>query len=231
MKSLNEIKDNLELFEKRFGFPLAEAQQGSDIWFKAKLGVVSASNAYRAVAKRDSNTRLTYMSELVAQICTGLMEEMNNKYVEWGTTHEDAARSHYEFSTGLTMTQLPFVFRDDNFREGCSPDGLVSSTKGAEIKCPFNSVHYVKFFAENTIKSEYQWQYQYTMRVMNAGSWDFCQYDPRMRKNPLKKLLAILITLSKKTNMFDEIEKNFCQSFFTTLMICVIAIGIILLII
>lgn len=188
MKSLAEIQTNLDVFEKKYGFPVHGSQQGSAAWFNAKLGVISASNAARAVAKKDSETRLTYMSELVAQVCTGLMEEMNNKYVEWGNSHEDAARSSYEFFTGFTMTQVPFVFKDDGFREGCSPDGFVSDTKGAEIKCPFNSVHFIKFLAEDSIKPEYQWQYQFTMRVLGAEEWDFVQYDPRMKKSPLKVL-------------------------------------------
>lgn len=207
MKTLIEINNTLESFEKKFGLSLADAQQGSEKWFRAKLGVVSASNASKAVAKRDSETRLTYMSELVAQICTGMIEEINSKYMDWGNTHEDAARSHYEFMTGQTMTQVPFVFKDDTFREGCSPDGLVSALKGAEIKCPFNSVHYVKFFAEGSIKSEYQWQYQYTMRVMGADKWDFCQYDPRMKKNPLK-----ILTVERddeKQRAFDDLIPAF----------------------
>lgn len=207
MKTLSEIQATLETFEKKFGISVADAQQGSDAWFKVKLGVISASNASKVVAKRDSDTRLTYMSELVAQVCTGLMEEMNNKYVEWGTTHEDAARSHYEFMTGLTMNQVPFVFKDDSFREGCSPDGLVSALKGAEIKCPFNTVHYIKFIAEEKIKPEYQWQCQYTLRVMGADAWDFCQYDPRMRKNPLKVLTVERD--EEKQRAFDDLVPAF----------------------
>lgn len=207
MKTLADIESTLKAFETKFGLSLVDAQQGSEMWFRAKLGVVSASNASKAVAKRDSETRLTYMSELVAQICTGMIEEINNKYMDWGNTHEDAARSHYEFMTGQTMTQVPFVFKDDSFREGCSPDGLVSALKGAEIKCPFNSVHYVKFFTEGSIKPEYQWQYQYTMRIMGADSWDFCQYDPRMKKNPLK-----ILTVERdeeKQRAFDDLIPAF----------------------
>jgi exodeoxyribonuclease (lambda-induced) len=207
MKNLTDVQKNLEAFEKKFGLPILGAQQGSAAWFSAKLGVISASNAAKAVAKKDSETRLTYMSELVAQVCTGLIEELNNRYVEWGNSHEDAARSHYEFSTGLTMVQLPFVFKDDNFREGCSPDGIVSDSKGAEIKCPFNSVHFVKFFTEDSIKPEYQWQYQYTMRIMECDEWDFVQYDPRMKKNPLKILTVKRDVEKQKT--FDDLIPQF----------------------
>lgn len=185
MKSLSEINALLARFEKKFGYQIGGAEQGSEAWFRAKLGVISASNASKAVAKKDSDTRLTYMCELVAQVCTGLQNEIKAIAMEWGNQHEDAARAYYEFSSGLTMTKLPFVFKDDSYRVGCSPDGLVNDRKGAEIKCPFDSGNFIKFLCEARIKPEWQWQCQFTMNVLGAEQWDFCQYDPRMQKNML----------------------------------------------
>lgn len=188
MKSPKVIAQTLQVFENRFqtGVDLSQAQQGSAIWHKLRLGVVTASNAYRAVAKKDSETRATYLAELVAQVCTGVPEEINSKHMDWGKQHEDAARAAYEFSTGLTVTQVPFVFRDETFRTGCSPDGIVSAKKGAEIKCPWSSSNYVKFLLDDKIKPEYVWQYQFTLWVMGAEEWDFNQYDPRMKNQPSK---------------------------------------------
>lgn len=209
MKSLNNISEILTGFEKQYGLEIQKAQQGSEAWFKAKLGVISASNASKVVAKKDSDTRLTYMSELVAQVCTGVMEEINSKYMEWGNQHEGAARSSYEFATDSTMTQLPFVFKDSKFREGCSPDGIVSDSKGVEIKCPFNTVHYIKFLTDEKIKSEYAWQCQYTLRVMEADEWDFVQYDPRMKAKPLH-----VLTIGRdeeKQKAFDDLIPAFIE--------------------
>lgn len=199
MKSLNDVNSLLKSFENKFGIPISDAVQGSDAWFKLKLGVLSASNASKIVAKKDSETRATYMAELVAQVATGIMEEISSKYLDWGNQHEDAARSCYEFETGADMIQLPFVFKDNSFREGCSPDGIVSDKKGAEIKCPFNSVHYIKFLTDDKIKPEYVWQYQFTLRVMDADEWDFVQYDPRMKVSPLKVLTVTKDEEKQKT--------------------------------
>lgn len=209
MKTLAEINQTLKAFEQVFGLPVQNSTQGSETWLKLKLGVISASNASKVVAKRDSDTRFTYMSELVAQVCTGISEEVNGKALDWGNQQEDAARSCYEFSTGLTMTQLPFVFRDALFREGCSPDGIVTSKKGVEIKCPFNTAHFIKFFADDYIKPEYVWQYQYTLRVLGADEWDFVQYDPRMKKNPMK-----ILTVQRddaKQKVFDDMVPMFIE--------------------
>lgn len=207
MKTLGEINSLLETFNSKYGIDLINGAQGTENWFKAKLGVLSASNASKIVAKKDSETRHTYMSELVAQVCTGIMEEINSKYIDWGNQHEDAARSSYEFSEGVTTKKVAFVFKDNTFREGCSPDGIVNDKKGAEIKCPFNTVHFVKFLTEDKIKSEYVWQYQYTLRVMDADEWDFVQYDPRMKKNPLK-VLTVKKDLEKQ-KVFDDMVPEF----------------------
>ena len=206
MKSLNEIRENLKAFENQFGIPVLDSIQGSDAWFKLKLGVISASNASKVVAKKDSETRNTYMCQLVAQVCTGIMDEINGKALDWGKQTEDSARACYEFSTGATMTQLPFVYKDGLFREGCSPDGIVSPTKGVEIKCPFNTVNYIQFLANGHIKPEYVWQYQYTMRVMGAKEWDFVQYDPRMKTTPIK-IVTISVDEEKQKTMDDAVPQ------------------------
>lgn len=200
MKTLDEIYKSLDAFSKKFGIPVVDAQQGSEIWYLLKLGVISASNISRAVAKKGTETRLTYMAELVGQIATGLMEDINSKYVEWGNDHEDAARASYEFANGCTVQRLPFVFRDGTYREGCSPDGLITG-KGIEIKCPYNTVHYIKFLTEDSVKPEYKWQYQHTLRVLDAEEWDFVQFDPRMKKNPMH-----VVTVKRDPDMQTKMD-------------------------
>lgn len=206
MKSLDQINKLLEGFEKKYGISVADSQQGSEAWFKLKLGVISASDASKVVAKKDSDTRFSYMCKLVAQVCTGVIEEINSKAMDWGNQHEDAARAHYEFSEHVSMTRLPFVFKDKTYREGCSPDGLVSSTKGAEIKCPFNTENFIKFADKNFIKPEYVWQCQFTLRVMEAEEWDFVQYDPRMKKNPMS-IFSVKRDAEKQQKLDDMVPE------------------------
>ena len=209
MKSFKEISALYDAFERKYGIAIADAQQGSEMWQILKLGVVSASNVSKAVAKAGSETRNTYMAELCAQIGTGTFEELNSKYLEWGNFHEDAARSYYEFSTGNVVKELPFVFKNDSFRAGCSPDGIVSESKGVEIKCPYNATHFIKFLVEDKIKPEYVWQYQFSLWVMDAESWDFVQYHPSMKKNPMKVLTVYRD--KKKWDIFDELIPAFIE--------------------
>lgn len=206
MKTMSQINRLLESFENKFNTTVLNAKQGSDEWFNLKLGVISASNASKVVAKKDSETRNTYMMELVAQICTGDQEELNSKYLEWGNQFEAAARSSYEFESGQNIIQVPFVFKDEDFREGCSPDGIINDKKGVEIKCPYNAVHYVKFLSDDKIKPEYVWQYQFTMRVMGSDEWDFVQYHPNMKTKPLK-ILTVKKDLEKQKQLDDSVPQ------------------------
>lgn len=202
MKSQVNIQKDLMLFEAKFGLPVSEALQGSETWMNMKLGVLSASNAHKIVAKKDSETRFTYMSELVAQVCTGIFEEINSKHLDWGNQHEDAARSCYEFATGYNCTKVPFVFKDSSFRAGCSPDSLIfEKDRGLEIKCPFNTVHFVKFLTEDKLKSEYVWQNQMQMWVTDAVVWDAVQYDPRMKTKPMHS-----VTVERDEKAFKTLD-------------------------
>ncbi len=185
MKTQSDIDKTLAVFEKKFGLIVRGAPQLSDAWFHMKLGVISASNASRAVSKKGTATRNTFLCELVAEVCTSVIEEQSFKQMEWGKQHEAAARSSYEFANAVKMTPLSFVFKDETFRAGCSPDGIVSATKGAEIKCPWDTANYVKFLVGDEVKAEWEWQNEFTMWVMGAGEWDVVQFDPRMKTKPL----------------------------------------------
>lgn len=187
MKTLADIEKLLKKFDNKFALNSTDAAQQSEIWYQLKLGVISASNASKVVAGKTTDTRLSYMCELVAQVCTGNMEEINTKYTDWGNQNEAAARSTYEMDRGSSISPVLFIFKDESFRAGCSPDGIVTDLgRGVEIKCPFNSAHFIKFLTEDKIKPEYHWQTQFTLWTADADEWDFMQYDPRMKTIPYK---------------------------------------------
>jgi len=204
VKTLAEIESVLRAFEKKTGIAAIGAQQGSGAWLVMKLGVLSASNIHRITGKPGNQTRETFLYEIVSEVCTGVAEEMNFKQMDWGKAHEDAARASYEFASGKNIVQVPFVFKDENFREGCSPDGLVGTRTGAEIKCPWDSTNYIKFLVADRIKPEWEWQAQFCMRVLDADSWDFCQYDPRMKTKPLH-IVVVPRDLEKQKFLDDAV--------------------------
>ncbi|NJM09409.1 MAG: YqaJ viral recombinase family protein [Bdellovibrionaceae bacterium] len=188
MKTLAEINAHLEAWGREFGLPIKDLeQQGSaKSWFDIRLGVATGSNASKIVAKKDSGTRATYMAELVAQVCTAARQEkFDFEALKWGREHEEAARRLYAFQTNNEIVQVGFVFKDESFRVGYSPDFLIKQAGvlragGGEIKCPFNSANYIKFATGQDLKSEYEWQMNFAIWVLGSEFYDFCQYDPRM---------------------------------------------------
>lgn len=190
MKTLAKINELLQEFEQKFGLPVRGMEQRSEAWFQVKLGVISASRFSEAVAKKESATRLTYMAELVAQVCTSVIEEQSFKQTEWGEQHEDAARSSYEFIAGVRVTPLGFAFKDNSFRVGCSPDGAIFPLKPNEIKCPWDTANYIKFLTEGIQKPEWRWQNQGTLYVLDADEIDVTQYDPRMKVKPIHSIIV-----------------------------------------
>lgn len=187
---------------------IINVEQGSDAWLKAKLGVISASNISKVLAKKGSDTRNGYMAELIGQICTQQFEEINAKALEFGKVNEVSARAAYEFESGNTVELAGFIYGPDK-RTGCSPDGMVTKlNKGVEIKVPFTSKVFIEFLTMGKIKKEYQMQCQFSLYVTGFSTWDFVNFNPRMKKNQIH---FVTIERDEETmKLFDEAIPEFC---------------------
>lgn len=224
MKTLNNLEQQVKSFQDKFGVDIIKAEQGSLAWLQTRLGVITASEVHKAVAKLGTETRNTYMCQLVSEVATGFVEEINSKYLDWGKMHEAAARASYEFQNDCEIENVGFIFKDDSFREGASLDGFIKgSNKIIEIKCPYNPTNYIKFVVEDKIKAEYMWQYQFQMRVTGADIADFAQFDPRMNVTPFK---AITVERDPEyQKKFDEMIPQFISDMDTMLEMVGISFG------
>lgn len=224
MKNLTNLEQQVKSFQDKFGVDIIKAEQGSLAWLQTRLGVITASEVHKAVAKLGTETRNTYMCQLVSEVATGFVEEINSKYLDWGKMHEAAARASYEFQNDCEIESVNFIFKDDTFREGASLDGFIKgSNKIIEIKCPYNPTNYIKFVVEDKIKAEYMWQYQFQMRVTGADVADFAQFDPRMNVTPFK---AITVERdSEFQKKFDEMIPQFISDMDTMLEMVGISFG------
>lgn len=207
MKTLKQVNELLDLFHAKYGLNIKESKQGSEEWFTAKLGVLSASNASKIVAKRDSQARETYMCQLVAQVCTGILPDIDSKHMDWGKLYEDSARASYEFETGSKIIELPFVYKDETFRCGASPDGILDNlvSTPCELKSPYNSENHIKFIAIEKIKPEYDWQLQFSMWVMGSDIWEMGSYDERMQGGKIFVVKEFRADPEKQKRLDDEV--------------------------
>lgn len=156
--------------------------QGTDEWFRARLGNVTPSRlidimpgprGYRA-------SRNNYIAEKVCERLTGeIPESFTSKAMEWGTNTEPLARAAYEAHTGVMVTEVGYLPHPTIDHFGGSPDALVGDDGLIEIKCPNTATH-IDTLINGTVKPDYMWQ-MYGYMIITDRLWcDFVSYDPRM---------------------------------------------------
>lgn len=159
-----------------------DCEQGTEEWFAARLGFVTASH-FKDVLNKKSG-RETYMLRLLGERVTGIREESySNKYMEDGTELEPEAREHFEWIMNTTVEQVGFVEKSDDV--GCSPDGLIEGGEGLlEIKCPKLTTH-LKYIIKGVLPATYKAQVQGQLWVCERQWCVFMSYCPDYEKEPM----------------------------------------------
>lgn len=198
---MRNFDEELKAYSETLGFEASIVEQGSSDWLTMRAGVVSASMADNLLAKLGTAKRYGYMAELVAQVCTGqIPEQINARALQWGKDNEEAARMAYSASTLDHIKEVPFIYKDDSMRFGCSPDGICGNY-GLELKAPFASRTYIEFACAGKIKPEYVKQCQFSLWVTGLDYWVFASFDPRMKKNKLHS-----VVVERDPKIIDQIE-------------------------
>lgn len=158
-------------------------EQGSDAWFAARLGRITASRIKDVMAKTRSGpaaSRKNYMMELLCQRLTGNREEgFTSAAMQRGIDLEPVARAAYEVTTDRIVTEASFVTHPLFDQIGASPDGFVGEEGLIEIKCP-NTAQHVACLQSGEPDSKYWWQMQCQMFCTDAFWCDFVSFDDRM---------------------------------------------------
>lgn len=115
---------------------IIDVEQGSEEWFKARLGLPTASNFSTIMASGrsggESKTRDKLLKQLAGEILTGEpAEAYTNFAMERGKAMEGEAREFYAFARDVVPTRVGFV---RNGIMGCSPDSLIGEDGVLEIK-------------------------------------------------------------------------------------------------
>jgi putative phage-type endonuclease len=161
----------------------AQIIQGSEAWFAARLGRVTASRLADVIAKTksgESASRGNYRAELVAERLTGKRAEgFSNAAMAWGTAAEPLARAAYEAETGVFVTETGMVDHPAIAMSGASPDGLVGTDGQIEAKCPETKNH-IDTILSGKAPAKYIPQMQWQMACTGRAWCDFISFDPRM---------------------------------------------------
>ena len=179
--------------------------QGSEAWFKSRLGHLTASRMSEALSKGTGVTRDKYKMQLISERLTGQSEKsFSNGYMEWGTQQEKFARMRYESDTDCIVDEAEFYIHPTIKWLGASPDGILRDDNGSikghiEIKC-LKTENHLEFFLDESpkIPAKYIIQMQCQMWVTGADWCDFVSYDSRV----IHEHRQIFITRVKRDDKF-----------------------------
>ena len=157
--------------------------QGSDAWFAARIGKVTASRVADVLAKTKtgySTSRDNYMAQLVCERLTKQKADgFTNSAMQWGTETEPLARLSYEVANNVLVDEVGFVPHPSIIMAGASPDGLVGDDGLLEIKCPNTATH-IDTLLTQTVPNKYNTQMQFQMACTDREWCDFVSFDNRL---------------------------------------------------
>lgn len=162
------------------------SEQGSEEWFKERLGKVTASRIADVIAKTKTGwgaSRANYMAELIAERLTGVpADKFTNSAMQWGIDTEAEACAAYAFRQNLDLEEVGFVQHPKIAMTGASPDRLVGKVGLVECKCPNTATH-LETLLGTPVADKYVVQMQWQMACTDRKWCDWVSYDPRMPEN------------------------------------------------
>ena len=157
-----------------------DIEQGSPEWIQARLGVVSASDMSKIITpegkKAVSTSWNDLMNRLIAESYSGRSDAgFTSQDMDNGKEWEDDARNYLAFDLNQQIDQVGFIYKDENKKVGCSPDGLIGENAGVEIKCPRGSTH-VSYLLRGKLPTAYKPQVQASLWITQREYWYFLSY-------------------------------------------------------
>ena len=170
--------------------------QTSDLWQAARVGRITGSRiddllappTTRASTRKgvsypagsEALCREEYRNDLrVERIYWRAVDHPTNKFMLAGTEREPFARQLYEAEEMVVVQQVGFCLHDEWDWFGCSPDGLVGTDGGVELKCPSETVHDSYRRNIDTLVEEYKGQCLSGLLCFPKREWwDLCAFNP-----------------------------------------------------
>jgi putative phage-type endonuclease len=149
-----------------------ELQQGSDDWFNARIGRVTASNVGAILGISPFRKRQDVVRAMVREWHGALSEFDGNVATEYGNMNEHLARTDYQLKTGNIVETTGFHTHD--LWLGASPDGFIEDGI-VEFKCPY-SLRNGGDFKSIFDQQHYYAQVQIQMYVTKTPLCDFVQW-------------------------------------------------------
>jgi hypothetical protein len=158
------------------------AEQRTEEWKQARIGVVTASQFYRLITPKGNKPAAAagdYLNELIAEWILGEpLDGASSGMIERGRAMENEAVEWYEFTRDVTVDRVGLCLRDDKL-VGASPDGLIGEDGLLEIKCPGAKKH-TSYLLGGDLAGDHRCQVQGGLWVTGREWADLVSYNPAM---------------------------------------------------
>ena len=156
--------------------------QGSDEWFKVRMGKITASKLSDLMKKTkygESTYKTRLRMELAIERITGKSTNtFMNQAMHDGVEREPDARTLFEAITGKEVALCGSFDHPEVVNSSASPDGLIRGENAVlEIKCPTHVTHARNLLSE-TMPKNYQYQVQWQMACTESDYAYFASYHP-----------------------------------------------------
>ena len=195
-----------------------ELIQGSDEWFAARRGKITASRLNDLMKKTkygESTYKTRLRTELAIERITGKSASnvVMNQAMHDGIEREPEARSLFEAITGKEVALCGSFDHPEIVNTSASPDGLLRGENAIlEIKCP-TAVTHVKNLMADGMDKRYLYQVAWQMACTESSHGYFVSYHPDFPKELRLKWVRVerdddlILDISKAVRQFDvEVE-------------------------
>ena len=184
-------------------------EQRTTEWFESRCGRFTASRFADLLARTKtgvSSSRANYIAQVLCERLTGkVADTFTSAAMQTGTEREPLARALYEAQTGVLVQEVGFI-QHDTLPCGASPDGLIGTDGGIEIKCPQPATH-LDYLLDENAPAKYIAQIQGCMWMTGRKWWDFASFNPDFPEHLQLKIVRVLRDDEFIKNLEEEIIK------------------------
>ena len=195
-----------------------ELIQGSEEWFKARMGKITASKLSDLMRKTkfgESTYKSKLRMELAIERITGKSAGDNfmNQAMKNGVEREPDARKLFEAITGKEVAECGSFDHPEIVNTSASPDGIIRGENSVlELKCPTHVTHCRNILSDKMPKN-YEYQVQWQIACTESEYAYFASYHPDFPKELRLKWVKVLrdnimiLELEDAVRQFDiEVE-------------------------
>ena len=195
-----------------------ELVQGSEDWFKVRMGKITASKLSDLMKKTkygESTYKTRLRMELAIERITGKSASPNfmNQAMHDGIEREPDARTLFEAITGKEVALCGSFNHPEIVNTSASPDGLIRGENATlELKCPTHITH-AKNLLSDKMPSNYIYQVQWQIACTESDFAYFASYHPdyppelRLKWVRVERDDSVIKSLEEAVRQFDiEIE-------------------------